>query len=636
MAEVELAFVLAPGQNLFFSELVEALAEEVNASGNARASIHVGGFPDSAPGRIYVLAPPHEYWTLLHGRHGPLPEVLDRTIYICGEQPNTSFFDANLHYAPMAGAVFDINRFGIRAFAMEGIVAHHLQLGWTQAWDHLDPQRERDIDVLYMGSHTDRRARVVGAMARSLSRFNNVLLFSDNSRPNWRSSANYLTNAQKWDLLSRAKVLLNVHQEQNPYFEWLRIVQAMSSGAVVVSEHSVDYAPLVPGEHLLLGDPDSLDLLCARLLDDEAARTQIQAKAYRMVKEDLPLAGGVAQLVTAACELDASVAPIRETRHRFFTQPEPTLEDVNVISLPFSPGSFTSGDHNAAWIRRALKDLRLDLMQIRRDQARIELETLSGHRLPGLAQIRQTLAYGSATPRISVITALYNHAQHISGALASVASSIGVELELIVVDDGSSDGSGTAVTRWMAANEDVPALLLRHPVNRGLAETRNHALGLARGELIFVLDADNEVYPRCLRRLQDTLDHDSDAAFAYCSLEMFTGTDCLGLLNVFGWQPERLRAGNYIDAMSLLRTAVIREDIGGYPTDARLHGWEDYALYCRIASAGMHGARVPEILGRYRVARHSMLGLTNISSTDAFSVIIEDNPELMAGLQAPD
>ena len=52
---------------------------------------------------------------------------------------------------------------------------------------------------------------------------------------------------EKWDLLGRAKILINIHQDEFPYFEWLRVVQAMSNGAVVVSERSVDFEPLVPG-----------------------------------------------------------------------------------------------------------------------------------------------------------------------------------------------------------------------------------------------------------------------------------------------------------------------------------------------------------------------------------------------------
>src|ERR1700735_1693189 len=92
----ELAFVLAPRQNLFFSELVKELRAEIAAQ-NVAASIHVGNFPPPRPNRVYVMVPPHEYFQILDGRPGPLPEVLkQRTIFICGEQPNTTFFDSNL------------------------------------------------------------------------------------------------------------------------------------------------------------------------------------------------------------------------------------------------------------------------------------------------------------------------------------------------------------------------------------------------------------------------------------------------------------------------------------------------------------------------------------------------------------
>lgn len=632
-ADLELAFVMAAGQNLFFTELVAALRQEIEGLG-ITTSLHVGNFPAPEPQRIYVLTPPHEYFTLLHGRHGPLPEVLARTIFICGEQPGSGFFENNLHLGPMGGAVFDINRFGVRAFARAGIEARHLQLGWTKAWDHFE-ERERDIDVLYMGSHTERRARVIGSFARTLSRYNNVFVFSDNARPNWQASGSYFSDADKWKLLSRAKILLNVHQENNHYFEWLRVVQAMSTGAVVVSEHSIDYAPLVAGTHLLLGEPESLGLLCAHLLADDERRRQIQSEAYRTVKDELALARGVRGLIDAARRLAQSPA-ISETDHQFFIQPQPRPEEVKIIQSSFEPTSASNGDANASWTRRALKDLRLELMQLRRDQSRVELETLRGGPLRALEPVGQTLAFAGARPQISVITALYNHAKHVPAALSSAARSYDVDVELIIVDDGSYDGSAEAVLRWMSEHENVPARIVRHPVNRGLAAARNDALGLARGSLVFVLDADNEVYRRCLRRLQDTLEADPDAAFSYCTLEMFAGSDCVGLGNVFPWQPERFRAHNYIDAQALFRTAVIRDELGGYPTDRRLYGWEDYALYCRIASAGYQGARDPEILGRYRVARHSMLGLTNISATEAFSVIIEANPELMAGIEAPD
>jgi hypothetical protein len=629
----ELAFVLAPRQNLFFNELVAALRSEASRA-NVTASLHVGNFPPPRHDLVYVLVPPHEYFTLMHGRYGPLPEVLKRTIFICAEQPNTSFFHGNVESAPRAGAVFDINRSAVRAFAQHGIAAEHLQLGWTEDWDHA-AQHERDIDVLFMGSLSERRERALASFGRIFSRYRTELVLSDNSRPNWAPSESFRADDAKWDLLGRAKLLVNIHQGGEPYFEWLRIVQAMSNGAAVVSEQSIDFAPLVPGEHMLMGGLQTLDLLVEMLLLDDGRRRRMQTAAYAKLREELTLAPAVQRLVAVASEI-AEREPVPDAGHVFFTQPQPDPDELPIVSTPLQPPSLSDGDANASWMRRALKDLRLEMLELRRSQARAELEASATRPLPLLEQVAMTDAYRAAAPRVSVLTALYNQASHVTTALSSVTPSRDCPFELIVVDDGSSDGSSQAVTRWMAEHRDTPALLLRHPVNRGLAQTRNDALGMARGEFCFVLDADNEVYPHCLSRLMQALDADASAAFAYGTLEKFQGSESVGLMGVLPWEPERLRVGNYIDAMSMIRTSVIRDEFGGYPTDRRLHGWEDYALWCALASAGHHGIRVAEIVGRYRVARHSMLSLTNISATDAFSVIIEANPVLMAGIEAPD
>jgi hypothetical protein len=61
------------------------------------------------------------------------------------------------------------------------------------------------------------------------------------------------------------------------------------------------------------------------------------------------------------------------------------------------------------------------------------------------------------------------------------------------------------------------------------------------------------------------------------------------------WEPERLRNGNWIDAMALIRRKRLLA-VGGYSTDSRLAGWEDFELWCRCAEAGDHGVHVPQVL----------------------------------------
>jgi hypothetical protein len=629
----ELAFVMAPRQNLFFDELVQALRHEAQALG-ARTSLHVGNFPTPRPDLVYVLVPPHEYFTLMHGRIGPPPEALRRSVFVCAEQPGSPFFDANVALAPRGGAVFDINRLAVQAFAREGVEAHHLQLGWTPGWDHL-AERERDIDVLFMGCVSDRRAQALASYARTFSRRRVQLVLSDNSRPNWEPSQGFHVEDTKWDLLGRAKVMINIHQDEFPYFEWLRIVQAMSNGAVVVSDRAVDFAPLVAGRHLLFGETDSLHLLAELLLDDGDRWWKMQTAAYETVRHELPLRPGVQRLLNAAASL-AAREPLPDTTHDFFTQPPPDPERLGVFDQPKRPPSPARGDHNAAMIRRAVKDLKLDLLDLRRRQTRIDLSLTRGRPPHLLELVGHTSAYPTSRPRVSILMALFNYEQHVTDALDSALSSEDCPFEIVVVDDGSSDRSLARVKGWISEHENANALLLRHPINRGLAHARNSALGWARGEFCFVLDADNELYPHCLARLVEALDDDPGAAFAYGTLECFRTGRPTGLMNMLPWDPPRLRMGNYIDAMAMIRTHLLRDRFGGYSLDRRLHGWEDFDLWCRMAEAGERAVRVPEVLARYRLSQHSMLSQTNISATDAFSVIIESNPRLMAGMQPPE
>jgi len=626
---LELAFVVAPRQNAFFLELIEALADELHALGVA-TSLHVGDFPAPRPELVYVLIPPHEYFTLTHGRRGPSPETLARTIYVCAEQPGTSFFEDNVALAPRCGALFDINRHAVAAFARRGLSATHLQIGWTQRWDQLRSQ-ERDIDVLFFGCVTGRRSRALAHAAKVLQHRAVRFVLSDNSAPNWRAAANFMLSSEKWELLNRTKVLLNIHQGDSPYFEWLRIVQAISNGAVVVSEHSVDHAPLLAGRHFLTGDADSLGYLAEFLLEDSERRWEIQTEAYRMLTDGVRLGSAAAQLAEAGRGLLEEPLPDPTDPH-FHQRPMPaTVPSTG----PDQPPDTSFGDPNASVIRRALKDVKLEQVELRRRLARLEYAVATGALPAPLALGGRTHAWAAAAPRVSVLTALFNHEEQITDALDSLLASTVRDWELIVVDDGSTDGSSRRVLDWMRAHEDAAVLLLRHPVNRGLGAARNSALGWARGEFCFILDADNEIYPRCFDRLATALRDDGDAAFAYGMHERFTSAGAQELINIFPWEPERLRTGNYIDAMAMIRTTLLRERFGGYTTNRRLHGWEDYDLWCSVAEEELHGAFVPEVVARYRSSEHSMLSLTNISSTEAFSVLIERHPKFMAGVRPP-
>jgi hypothetical protein len=463
---------------------------------------------------------------------------------------------------------------------------------------------------------------------------------SDDDRPNSELSANFAIDDVKWNLLRRAKVLLNIHVSDRPYFEWQRIVQAICNGCAIVSEHSVGIEPLVVPQHLLVGRSEVLGWLAGGLLEDDERRQQIARDAYIFLRDELPLRRSTERLIDVAADVIEG-----RRRHNTAHWVKPPDEEAlsGLISRPAPPLDRTptkaryppvTEDRDSAALRAGLKDVRLELLAIRREIARLEGELSAGRPVPAVEVVSESRAWRDKGARVSTIVPLYNHERHIVAALRSIAQSRYSDVEVIVVDDGSTDGSLAAVRHFLAQHEGLPMLVIRHPVNRGLAHARNTAIDFARGEFAFMLDADNEIYVNTIRRLVEAADADAGAAFAYGMLAMFSDSGPWGLRSQYPWQPERLRMGNYIDAMALWRISVLR-GLGAYGTDPRLYGWEDYDLWCRAAEAGNTGVFVPEIVARYRVSMHSMLSITNLSAQTVVSLLIERSPRLFAGVEPP-
>jgi glycosyltransferase involved in cell wall biosynthesis len=210
-------------------------------------------------------------------------------------------------------------------------------------------------------------------------------------------------------------------------------------------------------------------------------------------------------------------------------------------------------------------------------------------------------------PKVAVLISLYNYKHFIIQCLESVASQTIGNIELVICDDCSRDGGAELVKEWLQLNCEcfISCRLLQNEHNQGLAYSRNTAIAHSNAPFVFILDADNMIYPRCLERLWDAL-QTSDAAFAYCALEMFG--DTIGLMGLSDWRPEMLCKGNVIDAMVLHRKSDLLS-VGCY-TKMKVAGWEDFDLWFKYARAGKFGIRVHEILARYRVHGSSMLRTT--------------------------
>jgi len=203
------------------------------------------------------------------------------------------------------------------------------------------------------------------------------------------------------------------------------------------------------------------------------------------------------------------------------------------------------------------------------------------------------------TAEAGILVPVLDGARFLRDSLPSACRQTNVSLEIVVIDDGSLDDSA-AVAAGILATQGAHlarALVVRHAVTAGPAAARDTGMRQLTSPAALLLDADNIIYPRSVRRCLDAL-NDSDAAFVYPILRMFG--ERTGLLGVEPFNKERLGCGNYIDTLALVRRSAW-ETVGGFPDLPE--GLEDYAFWLALADHGLDGAQVPEILGAYRTHR---------------------------------
>lgn len=606
---MHLRLVHASAANRFMRDILEAIAFEARALG-AHAEVVDDEF-DPDPSAVHVIVP-HEFFAVTEPADWPSRATLARTIALTVEHPGTPWFETSTIQSRRCGAVMEINADALTELARRNIDALPFQIGYTAHWDHWHARQvERDVDILYMGSTDDRRDAMLAEAGRWWSDIRARLLIPTVA-PKPGEAPDSITGVGKYELLARSRLLVNAHRLDSRCLEWVRVIEAMSNGCVVLSEHSSDAAPLVPGEHFVSARLETLGLIARGMVADDAELNRLRRNAYQFVRSELPMRPSVEAMLTLAADLVRTRRTVPPVHH----VPEPPRPGLRTASWPTT---ITQIDIIGGAVRRIEQRLRrLDATV----HAMSRGEAIDG----AVEEVLRTPATQVSTPRVSVITANHQHRREVTEALASIAACAGPAIELLVQDDASTDGSVDAISEFLQQRPWLPARLFAASANRGASATRNHLLQHARGEFVFVLDADNGVYPDILRQLVDALDADPDAAFAYAPIAVRRGNEFIRLVSARPWLPDQLRHGNYIDAMALVRTSVLRE-FGGW--DPEMDGWEDFHLWARMAEAGLHAAFVPQVLSWYRTSSHSLSVQVSVDAVGMWSRIRAAAPTVM-------
>ena len=100
-------------------------------------------------------------------------------------------------------------------------------------------------------------------------------------------------------------------------------------------------------------------------------------------------------------------------------------------------------------------------------------------------------------PKISIIIPVYNVIEYLPQTVASAIAQTERDIEIILVDDGSTDGSGALCDEFARSDSRIRVI---HKENGGLSSARNAGVGIARGDYILLLDGDDRLHPSAVAR----------------------------------------------------------------------------------------------------------------------------------------
>ncbi|HEU5213588.1 MAG TPA: glycosyltransferase [Gaiellaceae bacterium] len=199
-------------------------------------------------------------------------------------------------------------------------------------------------------------------------------------------------------------------------------------------------------------------------------------------------------------------------------------------------------------------------------------------------------------PRVSVVTPAFDAGQTIGATVASVLGQTYRDLELVVVDDGSTDGTAAIVEA-----HGGPVRVVRQE-NRGVAAARNRGIEAAAGELIAFCDADDFLLPQHVERLVRVWDDHGGIATANSywllpggirrSKRRYRG----GFPNPKG-QRRAILEQNFVSPLSVFPRSLV-EEIGAFDVERRRA--EDWDFWLRAIFAGRRVTLQPEPTALYR------------------------------------
>lgn len=205
-------------------------------------------------------------------------------------------------------------------------------------------------------------------------------------------------------------------------------------------------------------------------------------------------------------------------------------------------------------------------------------------------------------PQVSVVIPVFNGARYVAEAVESALMQEGVDLEVIVIDDGSTDDSDKVIRKFGAS-----VIYIRQD-NRGVACARNVGIRHARGCYVALLDQDDRFLRRKLEMQVRFMDGHSSAVLCHGNLLLIDEDGNPAAADYIGFEGKSpppsgvvlmpLYRGNFVHACTALFRRDVAKSLGLFREDLSLT--DDYLLWMRCATKG-HVCYLPEYLAEYRL-----------------------------------
>lgn len=176
------------------------------------------------------------------------------------------------------------------------------------------------------------------------------------------------------------------------------------------------------------------------------------------------------------------------------------------------------------------------------------------------------------TPAVTVVVPCYNYGRYLPDCVDAILNQPGVTVEVIIVDDASTDGSGDVAADLAASNDSVR--LIRHAHNTGHIQTYNDGLAAATGDYVALVSADDLLTPGSLHRATALMEAYPSVGFVYGHVVLFADNVPLSartqptnwiLWSGYDWLTRRFRLGaNCIWSPEVVLRASIQRSIGPY------------------------------------------------------------------------